>query len=129
MDIEEKISRTKQEKQKKEEPKVIFTLDCMVEEFPAKGDQENYRFKGKVKAEKMDSDLMSTILAKIIKESVPKEAIEEVLNYTAEKLGFTDEKECDCEPCKPKAIHIEKQTVNKDNIDSFIGFLKHILGE
>ena len=129
MDMEEKITRTKQEKPKKEESKVIFTLDCSVEEFPIKGDQENYRFKGKIKADKMDPDLMATILAKIIKESVPKAAIEEVLNLTAEKLGFTDACDCECDSCKPKAIHIEKQTVNKDNMDSFISFLKHILGE
>lgn len=128
MDINVNI---KKDKKKKEEPKAktIFSLSMEVQELPATKDEENYNFKGKVHAEKMDSDLMASILAHLIKESVPADAVEEVLNLTADKLGFTDECNCECESCKPKAIHIEKQTINRDNIDSFIGFLKHILGE
>ena len=127
MDMNENITRKKPEETK---AKVIYTLNCSVEELPANKGEENYSFKGKVKAEKMDTDLMSTILAKIIKESVPKEAIEEVMNLTAEKLGLVDaENECDCECSKPKAIHVEKHIINKDNKDSFIDFLNKILGE
>ena len=127
MDMNENITRKKPEEPK---AKVIYTLNCSVEELPANKGEENYNFKGKVKAEKMDTDLMSTILAKIIKESVPEEAIEDVVNLTADKLGLINEEdECDCDCCKPNEIHVEKHTINKDNIDSFINFLHKILGE
>ena len=127
MDMNENITRKKSGEPK---AKVIYTLNCSVEELPAIKGEENYSFKGKVNAEKMDTDLMSTILAKIIKESVPEEAIEDVVNLTADKLGLVNEEdECDCECCKPKSVHIEKHTINKDNIDSFINFLHKILGE
>ena len=127
MDMNENITRKKPGEQK---AKVIYTLNFSVEELPAIKGEENYSFKGKVNAEKMDTDLMSTILAKIIKESVPEEAIEDVVNLTADKLGLVNEEdECDYECCKPKSVHIEKHTINKDNIDSFINFLHKILGE
>ena len=130
MDMNVNIKRDKKKKEeKKPEVKTIFTLECKVDEVSNTAEAEEYKFSGKVTADKMDSDLMASIFANIIKQSVPEVAIEEVLNLTADKLGFTDENECDCECCKPKAIHIQKQTINKDNIDSFIGFLKHILGE
>lgn len=131
MDMNVNIKRTKPKKEeKKPELKTIFTLECKVEEVANTKESEEYKFSGKVKADKMDSDLMASIFANILKESVPEVAMDEVLNLTAEKLGFIDaEEECDCECCKPKSVRIEKQTINKDNIDSFIGFLKHILGE
>ena len=130
MDMNVNIKRDKKKKEeKKPEVKTIFTLECKVDEVANTEESEEYKFSGKVKAEKMDSDLMASIFANLLKQSVPEVAMEEVLNLTAEKLGFTDECDCACESCKPKAVHIEKHTVNKDNIDSFIGFLKHILGE
>ena len=133
MDIKKNITRKKEVKKEEPKAKTIFSLSMEVQELPATKDEENYNFKGKVHADKMDSDLMASILAHLIKESVPANAVEEVLNLTADKLGFVDvreeDEECNCESCKPKAIHIQKQTIDKDNIDSFIGFLKHILGE
>lgn len=130
MDINVNIKRDKKKKEeKKPEVKNIFTLECKVDEVANTKDAEEYKFYGQVKADKMDSDLMSSILAHIIKESVPEITIEEVLNLTAKKLGFTHKCDCECDCCKPKSIHVEKQTIDKDNMDSFIGFLKHILGE
>lgn len=129
MDIKKNITRKKETKKEEPQAKTIFSLSMEVQELPETKDEENYNFKGKVHADKMDSDLMSSILAHLIKESVPADVVEEVLNLTADKLGFTDTCDCECDSCKPKSIHIKKQTIDKDNIDSFIDFLKHILGE
>ena len=129
MDINVNIKRNKAKKEeKKPEVRTIFTLECKVDEVANTKEAEEYKFSGKVKADKMDSDLMASIFANLLKQSVPEQVMGEVLNLTAEKLGFTEES-CDCECCKPKSVHIEKQTINRDNVDSFIGFLKHILGE
>ena len=100
MDINADIKRTKKKKEETPELKTIFTLDCKVEEVVNNDEAEEYKFSGKVKADKMDSDLMASIFANLIKQSVPEQAIEEVLNLTAEKLGFTDE-DCDCDCCQP----------------------------
>lgn len=121
MDINENIKRKKEEP-KKEEPKAkkIFELECFVEELPKTGEEENYNFKGKVTASKMDDDLMSTILARIVKESVPDKAIESVLNKTAEKLGLVNDTEDeDDEP----GVEIRKVTPKE-----ILDFLRH-LGE
>ena len=100
MDINADIKRTKKKKEEVPTLKTIFTLDCKVEEVVNNDEAEEYKFSGKVKADKMDSDLMASIFANLIKQSVPEKVIEEVLNLTAEKLGFTDE-DCDCDCCQP----------------------------
>lgn len=101
MDINVNIKRDKSKKEeKKPEIKTIFTLECKVDELSNTKESEEYKFSGKVKADKMDSDLMASIFANLIKQSVPEQAIEEVLNLTAEKLGFTEE-DCDCDCCQP----------------------------
>lgn len=113
MDINVNIKKDLEEKKPK--GKTIFTLDCIVKDVSTK-DEELYNIKGHVKADKMDPDLMSDILSTIIKQSVPEVAIEEVLNLTADKLGFTEEK-CDKECCKTK------------DTDKFIELLHRLLGE
>ena len=100
MDINADIKRTKKKKEEAPELKTIFTLDCKVEEVVNNEEAEEYKFSGKVKADKMDSDLMASIFANLLKQSVPEKAMEEVLNLTAEKLGFTEE-DCDCDCCHP----------------------------
>jgi hypothetical protein len=117
MDINVNIKRDKSKKEeKKPEVKTIFTLECKVDELSNTKESEEYKFSGKVKADKMDSDLMASIFANLIKQSVPEVAIEEVLNLTADKLGFTEEK-CDKECCKTK------------DTDKFIELLHKLLGE
>lgn len=119
MDINVNIKRNKAKKEeKKPEVKTIFTLECKVDEVANTKDAEEYKFSGKVKADKMDSDLMASIFANLLKQSVPEQAMEEVLNLTAEKLGFTDE-DCDCDCCQPH--HTSKE--------DFFSFLNRILGE
>ena len=117
MDLNANIKRTKKKKEeKKPEVKTIFTLECRVDEVVNTEESEEYKFSGKVKADKMDSDLMASIFANLLKQSVPEQAIEEVLNLTEEKLGLTEE-DCDC---------------NNDNHctkEDFFNFLNNILGE
>lgn len=119
MDINVNIKRNKAKKEeKKPEVKTIFTLECKVDEVANTKDAEEYKFSGKVKADKMDSDLMASIFANLLKQSVPEQVMEEVLNLTAEKLGFTEE-DCDCD------CHKE----NHCNREDFFSFLNRILGE
>lgn len=117
MDINVNIKRDKKKKEeKKPEVKTIFTLECKVDEVANTKEAEEYKFSGKVKADKMDSDLMATIFANLLKQSVPEVAIEEVLNLTAEKLGFTDE-DCDCDCTDECHCHRE----------DFFSFLNNLL--
>ena len=82
MDINEKITRNKKVEHKpepKNEAPHVFDLHCSVELLDQDTDgSENYKVTGKVHAEQMDADLMSTILAKIIKTSVPNNSIKDV---------------------------------------------------
>lgn len=126
MDMNANIKRNKP-KEVKQEPKVIFTLNCKLEELPNSKDSEEYKFSGKVKADKMDTDLMASVLVHIIKEAVPEPAIEDVVNLVAERLDLvsSEQYDCDCESCKSKTVHIDKP----NNRDLFLNFINKILGE
>ena len=129
MDIKENITRKKEEKKEEVKEKKIFSLTMEVIEQPETEDAENFIFKGKVKADKMDSDLMSTIFAKLFTECVPEVAREEVLNQLADKLGFYNaEEECDCEESDSKPT-IKCATISKSSKDKLLSLLKNIFEE
>ena len=134
MDINSNITRNKKKKEEeKVAAKTIFSLSCKVDEVSNTEEQEDFKIYGKVKADKMDSDLMASILCSIIKQCTPEEAIEEVLDLTAEKLGFVDANkedagDCDGDHCKPR-IEVHKHTINKENAGDFLKFLNKLLGE
>lgn len=114
---------------KKSEPNMerIFTLHCSVDKVIEDSPEENYHFKGKIKASEMDSDLMSTIIAKIITEATPKHKIPEVMSLTAEKLELTEvspneDSCCDCQEHDGITIH-------RCGKGGLINFLNKLLGE
>ena len=127
MDINEKITRNKKVEHKpepKNEAPHVFDLHCSVELLGKDTDgSENYKVTGKVHAEQMDADLMSTILAKIIKTSVPNNSIEDVIDKLITKLGLIDEKELKKEGTNHE-VHI-----CKDYKEDLIKFISKILGE
>ena len=127
MDINEKIIRNKKIEHKpepKKEAPHIFDLNCSVELLGRDSDgSENYKVTGKVHAEQMDADLMSTILAKIIKTSVPNNSIKDVIDKLVTKLGLIDEEKLKEEDTKPE-VHI-----CKDSVEDLIKFISKILGE
>lgn len=112
MDINDNITRTKK---KEEKHNVVFELDCKVVQVT----NEDYKFTGSVKAHMIDTELMSSILANIIKKSMPEDAIEDVMELTLDKLGLLEEDDCkeDCN-CNKK--------ITKENI---IDFLNTLFGE
>lgn len=115
MDINANIKRSKNKKEeKKPEIKNVFTLNCKLDEISNTADSEEYKFSGTVKADKMDSDLMASILVNIIKESVPQKAIPEVVDLVIEKLNLVTSEQYDCKP---------------DTSDPFIKLLKKLMGE
>lgn len=115
MDINDNITRTKK---KEEKHNVIFELDCKVVQVS----NEDYKFTGSVKANMVDTELMSSILANIIKKSMPEDAIEDVMELTLEKLGFTDDEECECnEHC-----HCHDKKFSKEDLFKLI---RDIFGE
>lgn len=109
------IKRNKHKEEKKE-PKVIFTLNCKLEELTNTKDSEDYKFSGEVKAGKMDADLMASVLVEIIKHSVPRQAIEDVVNLVAERLDLVSSEQYDCK-------------CNHQNQNNFMNLLNKILGE
>ena len=128
MDINSNITRNKKKKEEeKVAAKTIFSLSCKVDEVSNTEEQEDFKIYGKVKADKMDSDLMASILCNIIKQCTPEEAIEEVLDLTTEKLGFVDANK-DNEEETPR-IKVLKHTINKENTEDFLKFLNKLLGE
>jgi hypothetical protein len=126
MDINVDIKREKNKKEeKKPEVKTIFTLECKVDEVANTKDAEEYKFSGKVKADKMDSDLMASIFANILKQSVPAQAMEEVFNLTAEKLGL-----CEAgETTSPDDFFPDMKAVNIASKKDLFNFLNKLLGE
>ena len=112
MDINDNITRTKK---KEEKPNVVFELDCKVVQVS----NEDYKFTGSVKANRIDTELMSSILANIIKKSMPEDAIEDVMGLTLDKLGLIEEDDCkgDC--------NCNKKITKEDIID----FLNTLFGE
>ena len=101
------------DKSKKEQP--IMSINLKVKE-----PKENvFTLTGTVKADKCNVDLMSDILAKIITDCVPEQAIEEVLDETAIKLGFVDEDKA--EDFKPEV------KVAKVDASKFIHMLRNLL--
>jgi hypothetical protein len=112
MDINDNITRTKK---KEEKHNVVFELDCKVVQVT----NEDYKFTGSVKANMVDTELMSSILTNIIKKSMPEDAIEDVIELTLDKLGLIedDDHKCDCD-CNRK--------ITKENI---IDFLNTLFGE
>lgn len=108
MNINETFDKTKKEP-------VIMSINLKVKE-PKK---DIYTLTGTVKADKCNVDVMSDILAKIIKDCVPEQAIENVLDETAIKLGFIDEDEV-VEP-KPEV------KVMKLDKDKLIHILRNLL--
>lgn len=127
MDINEKITRNKKVEQKpepKKEAPHVFDLHCSVVALGKDPDgSESYNFTGKVHAEKMDAELMSTILAKIIKTSVPDNCIEDVIDKLVVKLGLIDEDELKEVEEHPE-VHICKASG-----EDLIKLLGKILGE
>ena len=125
MDINKKITRNKKVEQKPEPKKEApheFDLHCSVVALGKDKDgSDNYDFTGKVHAEQMDTDLMSTILAKIVKTSVPKEHILDTMTALLKKLDLYDEEEE--EDTKPE-VHICKASG-----EVLIKLLSKILGE
>lgn len=122
MDMKETIKREPKEvkeEAKKPEPKVLYELHCTLVENPSDRKDKDYSFNGKVKGEDMDIDLMSSVFASIIKNSVPADVILEVMNETADKLGLEPEdKKCS------KEIKASKSSLE----NTFIKLLK-LLGE
>ena len=115
MDINDNITRTKK---KEERPNVVFELHCKVERIT----DENHKFTGTIKSDMMDEELMSSILANLIKKSMPEEAIESVMELTLEKLGFTNDEECECnEHC-----HCHDKKFSKEELFKLI---RDIFGE
>lgn len=97
MDINASIKRNKKKKKERNknlEP--VFSLNCKLYELKNNDEFEQYKFSGTVKADKMDSDLMASILVNIIKESVPKVAIPEVVDLVIEKLNLVSSEQYDC---------------------------------
>ena len=112
MDINDNITRTKK---KEEKPNVVFELNCKVVQVT----NEDYKFTGSVKANMVDTELMSSILTTLIKKSMPEDAIEDVMELTLDKLGLIEDEDhkCDCNCNK---------NITKENI---IDFLNTLFGE
>ena len=120
MNINETFDKTKKEP-------VLMSVNLKVKE-----PKENvYTLTGTVKADKCNVDILSDIVAKIIKDCTPEDLVEDVLDETAKKLGFIDENkvdESDCESCD-NPLHIETKVINKEKLKAFENFLKKLLGE
>lgn len=82
---------TKKEAVNKPEPKVIYELNCKLTEMPSEAKDKDYNFTGNVKANGIDIDLLAIVLAKVIRSSVPNKFVGELLDTTAEKLGYNSE--------------------------------------
>lgn len=92
MDMRETIKRKPKgvkKEAKQPEPKTLYKVHLTLVEKPSDSEDKHYNLTGEVVAKDMDTDLLSSVLATILKKSVPEDAIVEVLNETADKLGYT----------------------------------------
>lgn len=92
--MNEEIVRHKKEEVQKTDPakEVVYSLECKLEKYTEDtSTEERYAFSGSVQGNKMDTDLMSTVLAKIVKQSVPMRSIPTVMELVLKKLDLLDE--------------------------------------